>query len=265
MRHINFPNGRKPPQPEWLAKAKALTDRLKAAGSKAERDRIIDENSSVWTEIKEWLSTFSDGKCWFSEARETYSHYQVEHFRPKKEAREPDRDGYWWLSFDYRNYRLCGGVGNAKKGSYFPLREGTNPALCKDDNCDDEAPLLIDPTVLKDVMLITFTEGGKAEPAEPDGWQHQRAYCSIKRYKLNDYQPLVTARANVWLQCQFDVDELIVLLAKQKANYSPSREKEIELLVARLAERAKPSTPFSSVAQAFGSRNCHLWVKRCLT
>jgi hypothetical protein len=92
--------------------------------------------------MKEWLESFSERKCWFSEARDTYSHWQVERFRPKKGARDPDRPGYWWRAFDYLNYRLGGGVGNAKKGSYFPLREGTQPATCPDDNCDDEAPTL---------------------------------------------------------------------------------------------------------------------------
>ena len=38
-----------------------------------------------------------------------YSHSDVEHFRPKKEAKALDansRDGYWWLAFDYMNFRV---------------------------------------------------------------------------------------------------------------------------------------------------------------
>ncbi len=77
---------------------------------------------------KNWLLALSGGKCWFSEVRELYSHYDVEHFRPKKEAKGldgADRDGYWWLAFDYMNFRVCGYVGNRKKGGWFPLQQGS--------------------------------------------------------------------------------------------------------------------------------------------
>ena len=55
----------------------------------------------------------------------------------------------------------------------------------------------LDPTVIGDVMLLTFAEGGKAVPAEPDGWQHDRAAVSIERYKLNGYPPLSRAREQI--------------------------------------------------------------------
>ena len=49
----------------------------------------------------------------------------VEHFRPKLEVKElykeQNREGYWWLAFDYHNFRVCGNVGNRKKGGWFPL------------------------------------------------------------------------------------------------------------------------------------------------
>src|SRR5262249_52890219 len=124
------------------------------APNEAARNKIIDDNSELWGELKEWLMTFSFDKCWFSEAKDVYSHWHVEHFRPKKKAKHSNRDGYWWRAFDYLNYRLCGSVGNTKKGSYFPLRAGSKPAG-PTDNCEDEAALLLDPTRPDDVMLLT--------------------------------------------------------------------------------------------------------------
>src|SRR5688572_16055458 len=186
MIHIKFPNGKKP-SAAWLARAEILTDDLKNAPDRAARSRIIDDNAALWGEVKDWLMEFSDSKCWFSEARDTFSHWHVEHFRPKKEAKDPDRDGYWWRAFDYLNYRLCGGVGNSKKGSYFPLRPGTEAATRPTDNCDDEAPVLLDPTREDDVMLLTFADGGRAAPAENAGWLRERAERSIERHKLNDH------------------------------------------------------------------------------
>ena len=84
----------------WLAKSAQLVvdlAALDAAGKRAERNTLIDANSAHWGALKKWLSALSAGKCWFSEVRERYSYYDVEHFRPKKEAKALDaslRDGY---------------------------------------------------------------------------------------------------------------------------------------------------------------------------
>lgn len=109
----------------WLATSKQLIERLaalEAAGGREERNVLIDKNKPHWDALKPWLLALSGGKCWFSEVRELYSHYDVEHFRPKKAAKAlngVNRDGYWWLAFDYMNLRLCGNVGNRKKGAGF--------------------------------------------------------------------------------------------------------------------------------------------------
>ncbi len=266
MIHINYPNGKKPPR-KWLKEAKALTDKLKAAPDKAARDRIIDDNSYLWGEVKEWLEGFSNGKCWFSESRDTYSHWQVEHFRPKKEAKDPDRDGYWWRAFDYLNYRLCGSVGNAKKGSYFPLKAGSLVATCPEDNCDDEVCVLIDPTRKSDVDLVTFSNGGVAVPAEAGGWDRERAEMSIKRYKLNDHPPLSRAREEIWGRCQLHVDELEELIierrkAEEIGKHSAIREERIERLKLALQMMTLPSKPFSAVARAFLFQDNRPWARR---
>lgn len=267
MIHIDYPAG-KAPGAEWIAKAKALTEALKTAPDKATRDRIIDENKGVWTEVKEWLSEFSHDKCWFSEARAVCFHWQVEHFRPKKEAKDPDRDGYWWRAFDYLNYRLAGGVTNSKKGCYFPLRPGTPPACGPDDNCDDEAHLLLDPTRKSDVALLSFDIGGLAVPAaDPDGWQWERADKSITRYKLNDHIPLRRAREAVWNTCKQRLEELEILIAEDKraaaqGKHSPTRIEKIEGLMRDLTAMTRPQAEFSAVAREFLLRDPRKWVNR---
>ena len=79
--------GKQPPE-EWLEKAKAATQELEAAAPREERNQIIDDNSGIWGELKDWLLELSNGKCWFSEAKDIYSHWDVEHFRPKKSAKD---------------------------------------------------------------------------------------------------------------------------------------------------------------------------------
>src|SRR4029453_4038639 len=117
------------PSADWLRRAGLVTQQLLYAAP-ADRAAIIDDpaNQALWKELREELLAMSYDKCWFSEARSCFDYLHVEHFRPKKSAKNKEgsmRDGYWWLAFDFRNYRLCGGVGNTSKGVWFPLRPGT--------------------------------------------------------------------------------------------------------------------------------------------
>ena len=125
MRHI--PLRTEKPNPQWIAKANALLEELKTAPNAAARNKIIDDNNKVWGELKDWLLDLSHQKCWFSEAKDCFSHWDVEHYRPKKSAKDKDgteHGGYWWLAFDWQNFRICGNAGNRKKGTFFPLRQG---------------------------------------------------------------------------------------------------------------------------------------------
>ena len=112
----------------WLAESERLVGelaKLNAAGKIKERNELVDKRSDHWGKLKPWLLALSGGKCWFTEARDIASHLDVEHFRPKKATRNikgPERDGYWWLAFDYTNFRIAGTVPNRKKGAWFPLR-----------------------------------------------------------------------------------------------------------------------------------------------
>jgi len=262
--HIDYPAGRLPDQ-QWLDEANALTERLRNAATQAERNRIIDENKDVWGKVKDWLMTFSHNKCWFTEARDCGSHWHVEHFRPKK-SKAPDHEGYWWRAFDYRNYRLCGSVPNAGKGSDFPLRPGSPRATGPDTNCDDEAHVLIDPTLKVDVQLLTFIRGGQAAAFEADSWNRHRAEVSIKRYKLNDHSPLSIERERVWNTCWGLLVDLERLIAEDMVSRgdSPSRRKEMEHLKRRIAEMARPQTPFSAVARALLLHDDRSWVRQIL-
>ena len=99
MTSLELPDG-------WEAEAKACLDAMEQATSRAERDQVIDANAEVWRALKQSLSRLSSDKCWFSEARDVFSHMDVEHFRPKKSAKELNgetRDGYWWLAFAREN------------------------------------------------------------------------------------------------------------------------------------------------------------------
>lgn len=240
----------------WLVKSKQLVEelaKLQVAGKRDERNALIDANSAHWTELKPWLQALSAGKCWFSEVRELYSHYDVEHFRPKKVAKAldgTDRDGYWWLAFNYMNFRLCGNVGNRKKGGWFPLQAGS-PCSTFAHQCEEtESAYLLDPVDIEDVKLLTFDEEGKAVPRPgASDWEKRRVVETVARLKLNEHAALAEERRKVWAR----VSECIAAyqaaveryrsggneVAKQKAKEAAKRIRDMASSTAELSAVAK--------------------------
>lgn len=240
----------------WLAKSSDLSNQLAALyaeGKINDRNELIDNNSTHWGELKDWLMHLSHGKCWFSETKELFSHYDVEHFRPKKEAKNIGssvRDGYWWLAFNYTNFRLCGNVGNRKKGGWFPLKAGT---LCStyDSQCEEsEDPYLIDPIDSGDVKLIAFDEEGKVIAA-PDCtvWQIERVKESAKRLKLNDHVPLTEARRALWQAVLNDIKEYQEGHARSGSGGNPAAREKMKAAMKKIRGRVKRSEPLSAVAR----------------
>ncbi len=75
----------------------------------------------------------------------------MDHFRPKNAIKSADKkcesttinntDSYWWLAFDWENYRLSGHLTNSNKNAYFPLRTRSQIATSKEE-CESEEKLI---------------------------------------------------------------------------------------------------------------------------
>lgn len=240
----------------WLAKSKQLVAclaALEASGSRDERNVLIDKNKPHWDALKPWLLALSGGKCWFSEVRELYSHYDVEHFRPKKEAKTLDgikRDGYWWLAFDYMNFRLCGNVGNRKKGGWFPLKQGS---LCSTyvEPCEEsESRYLLDPIDDDDVSLIAFDEEGKVIPAPgASDWEQERVNVTVQRLKLNEHVPLAEERRKVWQKVDALIEDFFAAKAKCSMGNNPAAKAKLLEVRSRVREMTQRSAELSAVAR----------------
>jgi hypothetical protein len=244
----------------WKTLADAKTEALKvkyADGDVNVRNKFIDDNAHVWQDsrIKDELLALSHGKCWFTEARDKVSYFHIEHFRPKKEAWEMDgnkRDGYWWRSFDHTNFRICGAVINRPKACYFPLQMGSTPGTPDTPNCRDERPVFLDPTNIWDVGLVSFDGEGKfiaRDNASTDDKERVRITQEI--FKLNEHQPLIESRLNVWQKCS----ELITAILSDQndieagdgvANAEGARDEKLK----RLKELADERSEFAGVARA---------------
>lgn len=240
---------------EWLDKSSRLVAELaalEAEGKRTERNELIDANSDHWGKLKEWLLALSGGKCWFSETRDLFSHYDVEHFRPKKEAQALDgaeRDGYWWLAFDYMNFRACGNVGNRKKGGWFPLRQGS---LCSTfaERCEEsETRHLLDPIDDHDVSLIAFDEEGKVIPVPgASQWEQERVSETVKRLKLNEHVPLTEERRKVWQKVDLRIEKYAIAKVRSGAN-NPAARVTLGHALREIRELTRASSELSAVAR----------------
>jgi hypothetical protein len=251
MRFINL-NGRTPNQ-TWLRKAQRTLQKLNAAADNTARKQLIAANESVWKELLPWLRKITKGKCWFSESRGACQYWEVEHFRPKGAAKDLDGterpEGYWWLAFEWGNFRLCGGVSNRKKGYYFPLRTGTHIATSVNRNIDDEAPYLLDPTKQEDPPLLTFNRNGDINPTpQTTSWETERARVSIERYKLQQHEEFVEARRDTWVKCELEINKCRNLLRDEAANSTATNRQKIRSHMERLREMGDFYSEFSAVA-----------------
>ncbi len=185
---------------KWIAKAQTFLDDMTNAIDIPTRNAVMEKNHRYWKLLKNGLKAASYNKCWYSETRNPFSHYHVDHFRPKKnviEFDETERDGYWWLTFDFTNYRLCGSVGNSKKKDHFAVKYNKVTAP---GPVTDEVIYFLDPTSKEDVKLLNFDNVGKVIPSaiqDEAKWNYERAEYTIDKLDLN-YPDLVEERKMKW-------------------------------------------------------------------
>ncbi|MBF6650188.1 hypothetical protein [Methylobacter sp. BlB1] len=240
----------------WLAQSQAYYQQLETLHNNSDiegRNKFIDDHAAHWGRLKSWLQVLSKGKCWFSEVKELFSHYDVEHFRPKKETKALDgtvRDGYWWLAFDYTNYRLCGNVGNRKKGGWFPLKEGSLVSEFNNRCEESEAIYLLDPTDPDDVNLIAFDEEGNAIAAPGiSDWEKQRVEETIKRLKLNEHAALPEERRKIWQKVSQEIE--LYLKAKSRCSHggNPAAKQKVRDHLINIRSMTQAGAELSSVAR----------------
>lgn len=240
----------------WLTTSQQYNQRLSVLNNVCVtkvRNDYITTRSTHWGKLKDWLKVLSHGKCWFSETRDLYSHYDVEHFRPKAHSKSIDgveRDAYWWLAFDYTNYRLCGNVGNRKKGNWFPLREGSLQSDFYTQAEDSEEPYILDPTDADDVSLISFDDEGKAIPSPGiSDWEEIRVEETIKRLKLNEYNDLAEERRKVWLKVTTEIDGYLKHKARCTNGCNPVAREKAKTHCLNIRNMTLDSAELSSVAR----------------
>jgi uncharacterized protein (TIGR02646 family) len=248
--------GRYTPLERWLVKSRNLSDRLTrlqngAAELTPEAKEVIDGNT-IWTDLKADLELLSFGKCWYSEAMEKVSYYHVDHFRPKKQCIDSNGSatcGYWWLAYDWKNYRISGSVINTAKRDKFAVFR--NRAQDPTASIEDELIYLLDPVDRNDVALLTFNNNGEAMPLNPDetAWNHKRAKYTIEVLDLNNSK-LRRARKIKWKEISQTIDT--IKACEKQYNDQPSIRLETQLqeLKERTRELISPASELSCTYRA---------------
>lgn len=249
----------------WIADAQALVRLLLAAPDKAARDALIDANDALWGRLREWLLRLSHEKCWYSEARDLFSVLEVEHYRPKKRCKRSPRgevsDGYWWLAFEWSNYRLCGKVGNAKKGDFFPLAAASPVAAHNGLSVLNEIPLLLDPACPGDPDLLSFNEDGACGPhADADQFTQLRVTTTTARLNLN-HGRIKKARQRVWARCWQLIEDCRALAQQMNQAAGPADRERLNQKKEELRRMVRPEAEFSAVAKDCLVKSNIGWVR----
>jgi|WetSurMetagenome_2_1015567.scaffolds.fasta_scaffold07382_4 hypothetical protein len=240
-----------------------------------------------WNNLQQVMFNLSNGKCWYSEAPIGAGEFFIDHFRPKNRAKQfkakpienPNEkqieftarfngqvikaNGYWWLAYNWRNYRLVGSLVNLRrtdrfseneevkgKGDYFPLDllGGAESQEPPNHNINVEVPLLLDPIQLYDTTLISFDKDGTPiiSGNAPDDDKF-RAELTIELFHL-DLEQLNQQRTEIWRLCERELiefnDQLIQPVNPQTKRLILNRAG------IRLKELTGPNAIFSMVAWA---------------
>jgi uncharacterized protein (TIGR02646 family) len=241
MRYVNLRQLEAVIPQAWQDRAAAALNATRLAGPD-DRVNILRQQSELWTGLKPFLAEISHGKCWYCESREKRSDNAVDHFRPKSRVAENSaHPGYWWLAFQWQNYRYACTFCNSRrvdvetsggKHDHFPLLDETQRAMDETSDTAVEQPLLLDPTNRHDPDLLWFIDDGSAVPRYDEAEapvSHQRARASIELYHFN-HRDLLEARKQLFVHIRNLVNRGTKFFQREETAYVVSRGDLVEVI-----------------------------------
>jgi len=250
-----------------------LQGKIEEAKVKARKAAITYKG--IWSDLSDLLAEQSNGKCWYCETIEDRSDNPIDHFRPKNKVAEcDDHPGYWWLAFDWKNYRFSCTYCNSRrvevetaggKQDHFPIFVPPDWNKCEED-ANAERPMLLDPLEEGDCCLITFNDNGEVCPtvSDEESEEFKKASKSIELYHLN-HKPTTRARKIIFQKIRkliSSTNELLDEGIDQKSVALKSNRKEL----IRLIRHECKSTRFNTAARLYLMKfeDDNAWVKDIL-
>jgi uncharacterized protein (TIGR02646 family) len=239
-------------------KAQADIDRL----GKLARTEAISENAAIWSRAGQRIRAVMHDKCWYCEVRDIRADMPVDHFRPKNRVAEEKgkHPGYWWLAFDWKNYRFSCTFCNSRRVSvgssggkqdHFPLVDPVHRARSPAANLEEEKPLLLDPCKPDDPPLLWFSDNGEVvarfkQADQPEA--NLRAAASIKLYHLN-HPNAVNERKTLSIKIRNSVQRIVKL--EGITNISEAVKDEIRELEKEIIRLVRPRARFCTAARCY--------------
>jgi uncharacterized protein (TIGR02646 family) len=228
--------------PAWQAKANVAAGEAAAMPDNESRQAFIAGKSAVWRDLKPVLDAVSNGKCWYSEARDKVSYWEVDHYRPKKL--------YPWLAFDWKNFRLCGARPNRKKTDESPLEDEVSRATEAFPDAAHERPILLDPVHWGDPDLLSFKADGEPTCAIPrDDLALRRVRETVSVLELNS-AILCEERRKKWRMCERKLKRLRYLVERALQRENPLAATFSVDLCQEIAELFDKRAEFTATAKA---------------
>lgn len=201
MRFIQIPLSPNLPT-RWPTVSANRLAKVNSLGTHALRAAYIKKNGS-WNLLKKWLANASWSKCWYCEAKSARAPFDVDHYRPKlgitvDGMKLAGHDGYYWLAYEWRNFRLsCQRCNRPErndtnvlhgKANEFPIRSETQRCALPTGALSAEAPRFLDPCVESDCQLLAHGIDGEVKPFAAEGtWEYVRARYTIDRLGFNEW------------------------------------------------------------------------------
>jgi uncharacterized protein (TIGR02646 family) len=227
--------------------------------------KAITDSNALWSDAKDALAAVSYDKCWYCECKQERSDMHVDHFRPKNRITDAKgHPGYWWLAFEWRNFRLACTFCNCVrkdleqvvaggKGDKFPILEP--PPRMRRASSPRDRPKLLDPVIFIEVGYLTFRPNGVPEPTskDPDSEEFQRADETISTFNLR-HTRLKRAREAVGIDLEQEVD-----LANSA--YVSGEMINFEVFADRIIGRVRNDAPYATYARSILASHRDLeWV-----
>lgn len=242
MRFIQIPLPPNLPR-KWNLSCSIRIAAVNSCATSKDRSDYIKKHGS-WGALKNWLAKANDFKCWYCEAKSQRAPFDVDHFRPKlgvtiDGAKLAGHEGYWWLAYEWSNFRLScqrcnrpekdGKSSALGKANEFPLFNEASRCVSPVGLIQDEISKLLDPCNDADCELLAHGIDGEVKPAAKVGtWEYTRADYTIKQLGFNSWDTPKSKR-DKWLPLDLliklngshpDVEALVVANLDRGQEYS---------------------------------------------
>lgn len=259
--------------PVWEARALELTKELLTKKPEERAAFIKSKRAETWGSeaLLKSLRGVVGNKCWYTEVSLDGFDPNIDHFRPKGRVVEIDpstlgktgdiSDGYWWLAFEPKNYRLSCMHSNQRrvdeyteggKWDFFPV-EGTRAPECTEWDLIAEDVLPFDPCCAIDMALLWFSSDGTPtlKNCSPSDDEIKRLKVTIWLFHLDKAEISQQRRANV-IDLYKDIKAANAAYEIWKQNGAASGcvlKKRFDDAIAKIKSEIKDTKPFARARQ----------------